>query len=187
VSFLPRRFHVVHTAPAWMSMQERVLLYAFVCGLEPERVLETGTGKGGATMIVCAALDDLEAGSIVSVGDGAELDGADRDAIGHRTTRVATLAEAAGPFDLALLDGDPAAESVAADVAAVLPLLAGEAHLLLHDANHAGVAAGIERCLRAHDGLVDAGLVATRATADEGGGDARWGGLRLLRFTRDAP
>jgi predicted O-methyltransferase YrrM len=170
-----------------MSMQERVLLYALVCGLQPQRVLATGTGNGGAAMIVCAALDDLEAGTIVTVDARADVAPADLDAIRHRTTLAGTLAEVTGPFDLALLDGDPAAENVAADIAAVLPLLAGEAHLLLHDAHHAGVAAGIERSLRDHDGLTDAGLVSAGRTADEGGGDGHWGGLRLLRFTQGPP
>jgi hypothetical protein len=117
MSYLPRRFHVVHTAPGALSMQERVLLYALVAGLQPERVLELG---GDATLIVCAALDDLEAGRIVRVGAQPE----DWDAVRHRTTLAGDLAEVDGPFGLALV-------ADVRDLPAALPRLADVAHVVL--------------------------------------------------------
>ncbi len=167
MSFMPQRFHVVHTAPAWMSMPERVLLYGLVAALRPERILKVGTSAGGATMIMCAALDDLGAGHVTCVAPEPRIADEDWEAIRRRATLVpepspdgiARARElAGGPFGLALIDGD--------HLNATLPALADAAHLLVHGAS---VRDGIGGQLH------DAGLLS-------GAGDE--GGLRLLRYVR---
>jgi predicted O-methyltransferase YrrM len=194
VSFLPRRFHVVHTAPVWMTMHERVVLYGLVAGLQPRHVLEIGTFKGGSTLIMCAALDDLDAGRIVCVDPDPRVAESDWEVVRHRATMVAKpspdgLEEASrvagAPFDFALIDGDHSEAGVVRDIEATLPTLADDAHLLFHDAHYFEVRDAIDGCLRRHpDVLADAGLVSIEQTHDPASGDVPWGGLRLLRFTR---
>ncbi|MGI8624457.1 MAG: class I SAM-dependent methyltransferase, partial [Solirubrobacteraceae bacterium] len=67
ITYTPSRFHVVHTAPAWMPPYERVVLHGLTVGLAPRQILEIGTFQGGSTLIMCAALDDLGEGRIVCV------------------------------------------------------------------------------------------------------------------------
>src|SRR4051794_20783279 len=174
LDFVPRRFHVVHTAPAWMSMSERVLVYALVTGLQPERILEIGTFQGGSTMIMCAALDDLGSSArIVCVDPDPRIEAGDLETFQHRATIVAEPSPdalvrardiAGGAFDFALIDGDHSYEGVLRDIDATLPALAAEAHIVFHDAHYHLVRAAIDEAVRRLDGrLDDAGLVSAGA------------------------
>jgi predicted O-methyltransferase YrrM len=191
------RLHVLHSAPAWLSNEERVVLYGLVGGIRPERVLEVGTFQGGSTLIMCAALDDLDAGAITCVDPNPRIAPETWAAIEHRATVVTgpspeALAEArevaGGPFDLAFIDGDHSHEGVVRDFEGTLPLLADEAHLLFHDARWRDVRSGIDAVVRAHPGrLHDAGLVSTAMSIVEQDGDRQeWGGIRLVRWTATA-
>ncbi len=197
MSFLAQRFHVVHSAPAWLSMHERVLLYGLVGGLQPERVLEVGTFQGGSTLIMCAALDDLDAGRIVCVDPNPRVAEEHWAAVSHRATMVAqgspeALTRAAelagGGFDLAFIDGDHSKAGVERDIEATLPTLSDDAHLLFHDANYFEIREAIDEAVARHPGeLADAGLLSVDAspdTPDDQGNEVVWGGLRLLHFTR---
>ena len=201
MSFAPRRFGVVERAPVWMSMQERVLLYSLVFALQPERVLEIGTFKGGSALIICGAMDDLGFGRIVCVDPEPRLEPEVWPAISHRAVLVReaspgalkkAAAAAAGPFQLALIDGDHRYQGVVDDLVHTLPLLDDDAHVLLHDAHYYEVRAAIDDAVR-HYGpeLIDAGMVSTGETPHDGEAPAGappigWGGLRLLRFRRGA-
>jgi acetyltransferase-like isoleucine patch superfamily enzyme/predicted O-methyltransferase YrrM len=197
MAFLAQRFDIVHSAPAWLSMHERVLLYGLVGGLQPERILEIGTFQGGATRIMCAALDDLGSGSIVCVDPNPRVAAEHWEAVRHRATMVsegspegldlaATIA--GGGFDLALIDGDHSKAGVQRDLEATLPKLSDEAHLLFHDAHYVEVQEAIDEAIARHpDELSDAGLISVDASLgvpDGQGQKADWGGLRMLRFRR---
>lgn len=189
---LPSRFPVVHGTQSWMTMPERVLLYAVVAGLKPQHTLEIGTFLGGSALIIAAALDDVDAGDLWCVDPEPRVEEADWARIAHRATMVAApspqaltdaRAQAGGPFDFALIDGDHSLEGVRRDIAGTLPVLADEAHVLFHDALYHEVRDGIDEALAAHPGeLHDAGMLSTHASVDEN--DVTWGGLRMLRFTR---
>jgi predicted O-methyltransferase YrrM len=197
MAFLAQRFHVIHSAPAWLSMHERVLLYGLVAGLQPQRVLEVGTFQGGSTLIMCAALDDLGAGTIVCVDPDPRVAPEHWEAVQHRATMVAEgspealgrAAEiAAGGFDLAFIDGDHSKLGVERDIEATLPTLSDEAHLLFHDANYSEIREALDEAVARHPGeLSDAGLVSVDASphvSDADGKEVLWGGLRLLRYRR---
>ncbi|WP_028057994.1 class I SAM-dependent methyltransferase [Candidatus Solirubrobacter pratensis] len=199
MTFLAQRFHIVHTTPAWMSMHERVLLYGLVAGLQPQRIVEIGTFKGGSTLVMCAALDDLDAdGRIVCVDPNPRVAPEDWDSVQHRATMVAepspealaSAAEVAGAgFNFALIDGDHTRAGVERDIEATLPTLAEEAHLVFHDAHYFEVREAIDDAVRRHPTLVDAGLVSVDSSPDQpdaDGNEVAWGGLRLLRFRRHA-
>jgi predicted O-methyltransferase YrrM len=196
MSFLPQRFHAVFSAPVLMTMHERVLLYGLVAGLQPERILEIGTFRGGSTLIMCAALDDLDRGRIVCVDPEPRVADDDWDAVSHRASLVAApspdaLGRAAelagGGFDFAFIDGDHTRDGVVRDIEATLPTLSAEAHLLFHDANFPHVRDGIDHCVGAAGGrLADAGLLSVERSPDPETGEMVWGGLRLLRYVQDA-
>jgi len=198
VSFAPERFHVVHTAPVWMSMHERVLVYGVTVGLQPERILEIGTFQGGSTLIMCAALDDLDRGRIVCVDPDPRVKPEDWEAVAHRATMVPepspeALGKAAeiagGGFDFALIDGDHTYDGVIRDIEATIPTLADDAHLLFHDAHYFQVRDAIDHELRVHDGAFeDGGMLSVDFSPDvpdADGNEVRWGGLRMLRFRRN--
>ncbi|HWF40000.1 MAG TPA: FkbM family methyltransferase [Candidatus Acidoferrales bacterium] len=193
--FVPDRFGVVHGAPVWMTMSERVLLYGLIAGLRPRRCLEIGTFKGGSALIITAALDDLGEGKLACVDPEPKVLPEHWASIAHRATLFAApspaiLPEAAravgGKFDFALIDGDHTTQGVLRDIEGTLPLLGDHAYLLFHDAHNAETAEGIDRAVRnPQNGLVDAGILSTEKTPDAVPG-VFWGGLRLLRFTRPA-
>lgn len=193
--FVPNRFGVVHGAPVWMTMSERVLLYGLIAGLRPRRCLEIGTFKGGSALIITAALDDLGEGRLACVDPEPKVLPEHWATIAHRATLFAApspaiLPEASravgGKFDFALIDGDHSTEGVLRDIEGTFPLLEDHAYLLFHDAHNAETAEGIDRAARnPKNGLVDAGILSTEKTPDAVPG-VFWGGLRLLRFTRPA-
>lgn len=191
-AFVASRFHVVHTAPAWMPEYERAVLYGLTVGLAPRNILEIGTFQGGSTLVMSAALDDLGAGRIVCVDPEPRLADTTWNAIRHRASIVAkgspeAVAEAhevsGETFDFALIDGDHSRVGVDGDIDATVSVLAEDAHVLFHDAHYHEVAEAIDAAIIRHGGhFDDAGLVSRGHTADENG--VLWGGLRLLRYRR---
>ena len=190
----PKRFGIVYTTPAQMTMSERVVLYALVFGLRPHRCLEIGTAQGGSALVIGAALDDVGTGHLVSVDRNPMIAPHHWAELRHRATVVkgsspealAEAARAAGAgFDLALIDGDHERSGVVRDVEATMPILARGAYLVFHDAHYYGVAKAIDDVLERHpDRLTDCGLVSVEQTPEdrvEAGHPVVWGGLRLLR------
>jgi predicted O-methyltransferase YrrM/SAM-dependent methyltransferase len=193
----PGRFGVVYTTLAHMTGAERVLLYALTFGLRPARTLEIGTFRGGSALVICAALDDVGAGTLTCVDPVPQISPDHWSQISHRATLFAepspdvlprAMASAGGPFDMALIDGHHGYENVVRDIEGVLPVLAPEAHVVFHDAHHREVAQAIDRMLVAHaDALSDAGMLSTERGPEEPGDDGRpvvWGGIRLVRYHR---
>jgi len=178
-----------------MSMGERVVLYALVYGLRPDRVLEIGTFRGGSSMIISAALDDVGSGNLVCVDPVPQVAPDNWAQIEHRATMLAgpspaildqATAAAGGRFDFALIDGDHSYDGVIADIEGTLPLMADDAHILFHDAHYFEVAEALVETLTRHpDVLIDCGMISTEQTQDPASGGERpviWGGLRMLRY-----
>jgi predicted O-methyltransferase YrrM len=195
-SMQPTRFSAIFGAPVWMTFPERVVLYSTVFGTRPRRTLEIGTYRGGSSVIIVAALDDVGAGELVCVDPVPQIAADTWRRIKHR----ATVIEGSSPgalenlaptpedrFQLVLIDGDHSLEGVLRDVEGVLPLVDDEAVLLFHDAHFSKVDEGLRRVLAIHaDRLIDCGLVSNLATPDDASPGVTWGGLRQLRFVRPA-
>ena len=189
----------VSDAPALMLRPERVLLHALVRALQPSRVLEIGTHKGGSTLIMCAALDEIGDGTIVCVDPNPVIEPEDWERLAHRTTVVAggspdSLDEAAalagGPFDFVLIDGNHEYDFVRRDIDGVLPFLAPDAYLVFHDCHYWQVRTAIDDALAEHENeLVDCGILSREYRREdrlESGNPVVWGGLRLLHFVGNA-
>lgn len=173
-----------------MTWPERVLLYGIVVGLQPRRVLEIGTHKGGSAMVIVAALDDLGAGKLICVDPQDSVAPEDWKTLAHRATKItgsspealSAAAEAAGGlFDFVLIDGDHLAPGVARDIDGTMSVLAPGGYMLFHDAYYTGVAEAIEAGLWRHRNLIDCGMLSTQPTVDNTHTNILWGGLRLMR------
>lgn len=190
----PGGFEVLYRAPVLMTEAERMVLFATIIGRRPERVLEIGTHKGGSALIICAALDHLGRGRLVCVDPRPMIAPEHWRLIEHRAVLLSghspailgrAIEAAEGAFDVALIDGDHELPGVRADIESVLPLLAGEAYLLFHDAHYWQVADAIDAALVEHPQLTDCGFLSAEQTPEareEQGRPVIWGGLRVLRY-----
>lgn len=188
----PMRFGRIHEAPVHMLPPERVLLYALVFGLRPERCLEVGTLHGGSAMITVAALDDVGQGCVVCVDPHPRVTPEVWSGVAHRATLIEgcspdALPEArrvaGGAFDIALVDGDHGHDGVVRDLEGVMGVLTASGYILMHDAHYVEVHQGIDETLRAHAGrLVDCGMLSRAWTRDQESEAVRWGGIRVLHL-----
>ncbi len=191
---LQSRIEALLDAPAELLLPERLLLYALVRGLRPERCLEIGSHFGGSTTIIAGALDDVGGGVLVCVDPSPLVPPEIWSRIAHRATMVRgyspdALVEARatvdGDFEFVFIDGDHTRAGVVRDVEGVLDFVAPGAHLLFHDSHYWEVSAGIDDCVARHaDRLVECGTLSTLSTEPivaPDGKTARWGGFRMLR------
>lgn len=189
----------IYTAPILMLMPERVALYSLIYGLKPRHYLEVGTFQGGSAVIVCAAMDDTGFGQLVCVDPNPRLTDETWQQICHRA-RVVTgpspdvLPQAAAmiseKFDFAMIDGDHSYEGVVKDIEGALPLLANRAYLLFHDCHYFEIEEAINFALKKYPTqLSDFGLISVQKNPQDqfvNGKQVIWGGLRLLKFQRNA-
>lgn len=196
---MPSGLRLLGNAPAEMLKPERILLYALIYGRRPKCCLEIGTFRGGSSVIICAAMDDVGYGRLVCVDPAPRLDDATWRAIQHRAilfdqpspqalTKAAQAA--ADKFDFVLIDGDHSYQGVLNDVEGVLPLLADEAYLLFHDCHYVEIRQAIDTVLKRYSKqLMDCGVLSVEHTppgelSPIDGQPVKWGGLRLLRYQR---
>ncbi|MCS7197411.1 MAG: class I SAM-dependent methyltransferase [Candidatus Bipolaricaulota bacterium] len=185
---------IIHTAPAMLATSERLLLYALIYGLRPQRCLEIGTARGGSALIICAALDQLGSGHLVIVDPSPQIAPEDWARMAHRAILIAQPSPEAllqafnltkSPFDFVFIDGNHGFEYVLKDIEGVLPFLQEGGYILLHDAHYFEVAEAIEVALQRHPELIDCGMIAREANVTENfykGQRVVWAGFRLLRF-----
>lgn len=196
----PPQLLSIFDAPAEQLPGERVLLYALVLGLRPSSVLEIGTHWGGSTMLLCAALEDAGGGGLVSIDPlsrvppdiEARISPRGRLLVGRSPDVLPKAARIAGqPFDFVHVDGDHSYFGAMSDLEGVLPHLADEAYLALHDAHYLEVRKAIDEAVHRYQGqLTDCGILTRVQAPDEGticGEPVAWGGIRLLRFQRGQP
>ncbi|HYE61583.1 MAG TPA: class I SAM-dependent methyltransferase [Phycisphaerales bacterium] len=188
----PWRLTTSLIAHADQKPRERVLLYAMVFALAPQRCLEIGVRWGGGSRIIHAALSDLSHGHLVSIDpepalefDWAEI--ADRATliVGRSPDDIPRCVQAAGgAFDFVFIDGLHTQDAVHQDLRAVADATTPGATILLHDAYHAPVQRGIDAALTEGLPFMNCGMLAT--TRNEGvrvetGRPLTFGGVRMLR------
>jgi predicted O-methyltransferase YrrM len=177
---------VLESAPAQLLDSERMLLFALVFGLRPQKCLEIGTLHGGSAVITVAALDAVGQGSLTCMDRCPQIAPEVWGSIKHRTHLITgdsmvDLGKAAayGPFDFAFVDGDHTADGAATDITNVLGMLNRNAYILCHDAYHEGVERAVRKIILQNRRIVDCGILTSERCIDNHG--ASWGGMWLLR------
>ena len=186
----PHRVGVVYTAPSDMKIEERLWLYSFVRGFQPERALEVGVLKGGSGLIIANAMEDNGKGVVVGIDPEPMLEVRMNALHGRyrliRRPSPEALQEArgiaGGPFDFVLIDGLHLYDQVCRDIEGVLPHLCEGAYVMFHDAFHYGVGTAISEAVANHPLLRDCGFLCRTPRL---GYDAftPYNGVRLLRYT----
>jgi predicted O-methyltransferase YrrM len=189
---------VIHAAPAQMLLPERLMLYALVYGLRPQRALEVGTAEGGAAMIMCAAMDAANCGQLICVDPEPKVTPETSARLAHRVTLIQKPSPEAisqayqvadGHFDFAFIDGDHSYTGVLRDIHAVTPCMRDGGYLLFHDVHYVEVREAIDEALQQFP-FVDCGLLSVECTPTKEmhrGELIVWGGLRLLRVFPSKP
>ncbi|MCM8813801.1 MAG: class I SAM-dependent methyltransferase [Candidatus Omnitrophica bacterium] len=172
-----------------MRIEDRLFLYALVRGIKPQRALETGVLRGGSSLIIANAMEDNGTGRLVGIDPGALVQVPSRLFFG----RFELLAEPSpqaipravellgGPLDFALIDDIHIYSQVYAELKAVLPFMAAEGYILLHDAFNYGVHAAIEAFLAEADTVRDCGILSVSPQLQHDPW-AAYGWMRLLRM-----
>jgi predicted O-methyltransferase YrrM len=185
----PERIGAAFMHPShYMCATDRIMLYALVRGLRPERVLEIGVRLGCGARIIASALEDNKYGMAVGIDPmppetfripERHLHGRYRLVTGFspQATKDA-IGRLGGPPDLVLVDAMHTGDCVHADFLGVLPFLEGGAHILFHDAFHQGVSTAIQEVIDANETLVDLGFITRNPSLAL---PVSYDGLRLVR------
>lgn len=182
-----------------MQPEERLLLYTFVVGIKPERVLEIGRSRGGSSAIIVNALDFNKKGRLVSLdpalGEEHKINPELQESLEHRATFLTGTSPdklqecrdtAGGLFELVLVDGDHSYKGVKRDIKGICPHLADGAYVLHHDAYNGPIRQAIDESLQ-NDCWNDLGMLSVNKTDipdenAEGPNSAEWGGIRVCRY-----
>lgn len=185
----PERVGTVFTAPSDMRVDERMFLYSFVRGFQPDRVLEIGVFRGGSGQIMANAMEENGKGVVVGLDPGPDLRIKMADCHGRYTILrrpspdgvPEARAAAGGAFDFVLIDGLHTYDQVKLDLRAVLDHVVDGAYIIFHDAFHYGVATAIKEVVESDPRLTDCGYPCRTAQV---GHDplTPYNGFRLLRF-----
>lgn len=179
-----------YESPSQTSIAERVFTFGLVFARQPARVLEIGFKFGGTSFLMLCALADAGGGRLVALDPNPEP-ALDFSSFGDRFQLVrgrspedlpAAIAALGGPADLCHLDANHGYEPVLADLEALLPHMAAESYILLHDAMWPEVRQAVDRFLGRHSpDVVDCGVIAPSSNA------LGYAGLRLLRIRGAEP
>jgi cephalosporin hydroxylase len=185
----PERLGAIYTEPSDMCLPDRVMLYALVRGLRPERVLEIGVRWGGGARIIAAALEDTGGpGRAVGIDPATDafrpparvLYGRYDLLRGYSPGAIPdAVAKLGGPIDLAVIDAMHTHDHVLADVRGVLPQMAPGGHILFHDTFHQGIDQAVTEALVEDPRLVDCGFLTRHPQFSRA--PVAYQGLRLVR------
>lgn len=181
------RLDVVFSEPHDMPIGDRIMLYALIRGLKPERYLEIGVRWGGSARIVATAMQANGFGKVVGLDPDLsnfrpgkrELFGRVELVEGYSPDDTGRAVEAlGGKPDLVFIDAVHTCSAVREDVKGVLPYIEDGAHILFHDAFHQGINRAVDEFLAENDGFTDLGIVSKNASI---GTPVSYTGLRLVR------
>lgn len=178
---------MVFCEPHDMPLGDRVMLYGLIRGLKPQRYLEIGVRWGGSARIVCNAMESNGFGQAVGLDPDlsnfrpkpSELFGRFETVQGYSPEDIEKAVEKLGGApDFVFVDAVHTYSAVKADLQGLLPHLAEQAHVLLHDAFHQGIDQAAREFLKDQPDFSDLGLLSKNASL---GDPVSYTGMRLLR------
>ncbi len=189
------------------SPEERLMTFALVCGLRPQRILEIGRARGGSTILFASALQHMGTGTLVSVDPNVHAEHTIQPALRARLAATGqvhfldefspyangkAVAAANGLFDFVFIDADHSYEAVLRDITGALPFMNVGGYLLLHDDHYTAVADAVAEAIATTRVLDDCGsLIKEKHTELEHieykGKPSYYRGLRLLRYVAEKP
>ncbi|MCW3998776.1 MAG: class I SAM-dependent methyltransferase [Candidatus Bathyarchaeota archaeon] len=186
----PERIGQVFLAPSDMPISDRLFLYSFIRSVKPQRVLEIGVLGGGSALIMTSAMEDNGVGQMAGIDpapqvlfDAKRFFGRYHLIKGYSPQAVGSAVEKlGGKVDVALIDGLHTYSQVSADLMGVLPYMANDGYILLHDSFHYGIYCATERFLLENTQVVDCGLLSVSPQLHEDPNVA-YGGIRVLRVS----
>lgn len=182
------RIGVVFHEPSDMCPTDRIMLYALVRGLRPERAIEIGVRWGGSARIITNAMEDNGVGEVVGLDPDvadfrpgeAELHHRYKICVGYSPQDVPrAVGMLNGPLEFAFIDALHTHDAVYSDFKAVAAHLAPGAHVLFHDTYHQGIDAAIREVMVETPGFTDCGFI-TRSPHFRP--PVLYQGLRLVRY-----
>jgi predicted O-methyltransferase YrrM len=181
------RIGIVYHEPSDMCFTDRIMLYALIRGLRPQRAMEIGVRWGGSAMIITAAMEDNGIGKLVGLDPAPEAFRAKpRELYGRYTlvrgyspddTKVA-VKEMDQPLDFVFIDALHIHDAVLADFEGVVQYLGANAYVLFHDTYHQGINEAINKILSRHPDFTDCGFMTRNPDI---GMPVSYQGLRLIR------
>ena len=181
------RIGVVYHEPSDMCFTDRIMMYALVRGLRPQRALEIGARWGGSARIMTAAMEDNGTGKLVGLDPAPESFRAKPNQLYERYSLVAgyspddtgiAVKKLDGPLDFVFIDALHTYDAVLADFRGVLPYLGAQAYVLFHDTYHQGINEAINKILSENPDFADCGFITRNPYV---GTPVSYQGLRLIR------
>lgn len=180
------------TAPAWLSQRERLALYTQTYCLAPRYALELGRARGGSTLIMSGALDDVGLGSkILSLDPEPQQTAPETATLMQHNAKLAAGffpkdmpqtfdgRSTNGLFEFCFYDADHTRAGIREHLPLLKRYMAPGAFIMCHDGYNADQAVGMaEGCEAA--GLIDCGM-ATRCANDVATPGEVYGGMRLFK------
>ncbi len=190
----PIDLNAVLNFDAFLRYAEKVALLSLVIGLQPKRILEIGTAKGGAARIFVHGLDWLcNDGVVICVDPEPSWSEEVKYSIQHRAKLIVGYSpdelgeayrQARGRFDLVFVDGEHTEGAVFADATSVAAFCQFGARIVFHDAHYPPVWAAIIQ-LRELPYLREVGWLSTHEIYHvEDGEEQTRGGLYCLEVVK---
>jgi predicted O-methyltransferase YrrM len=182
------RIGVIYHYPSDMCESDRIMLYALVRGLRPKCALEIGARWGGSAKIISNAMEDNQFGQVVSLEPETDAFRVKENDLHDRHTLVRGYSPQDTPVavdklddlvDFAFIDALHIHDAALLDFNGIIPFLAEDAHVLLHDAYHQGINGAIEEVISKDDRFVDCGFISRHPNLKY---PVAYQGMRLLRF-----
>ncbi len=181
------RVGVIYHHPTDMCETDRLMLFALVRGLRPNRALEIGSRWGGSARIITNAMEENGFGQLIGIDPNSKVFRARQQHLHRRYALIAGYSPQAiplaveklgGNLDFVFIDGLHIYDAALADFRGCLPYLADGAHVVIHDAFHQGVAQAVQQGLEENPEFIDCGFITRNATPDV---PVAYQGLRLVR------
>ncbi len=182
------------------SHEERLMLYALIAGIKPERALEIGRARGGSTVILASAVKHNGSGVLVSMDPNTWEEHKIHETLRSRLIEEGVIfldayspaangeavAKAGGLFDFVFIDGDHSYEGCLRDIVGCLDFIKPGTFIVLHDAHYGGVQDAVAESISKHPiancGSLCSGYFAGFAHHLYKGKPSFYSGLQLLQY-----